>query len=315
MTDSPRSSEERLELGALLRAGADDELNAHDERRLEAHLETNPGDVARLEAERELRNAVARTLSFDAGEGASAGLRERIASAMAAVDVEEHADHSIPESLASETRSPEFWSGARGRLTMAAAAAFLLVASAAIVFNQISPINPFAEQTAGPRFFAERTAAASFVAREHTRCLTDDLRTQRKFTVENPELLPTFTGDVVGRELSLADLIAGGATEIEFVRGGRCGVPSGGPSMHLRFRLPEYDDVVSLFIQQDQERMGLAEGVTYVVTPEAPNSPSVYIWNREGLNYFLVIEKPEECDSVRKSLDCPTQMRDLADSA
>ncbi|GAB5497509.1 MAG: hypothetical protein Phyf2KO_25890 [Phycisphaerales bacterium] len=314
MTDTPRPSEERLDLAALLRAGADDELSAHDERRLEAHLETNPEDVARLDAERQLRQALARSMSVDSGETAPAGLRDRIASAMAAVEFDDQPEESIPESLAAETRSPEFWSGTRGKFTMAAAAAFLLVASAAIVFQQFSPTSSFT-QTAGPRFFAERTAAASFVAREHSRCFTEDLHTQRKFTIENPEALPSFTGDVVGTELSLADLIAGGATEIEFVKGGKCGVPSGGPSMHLRFRLPEYDDVVSLFIQRDQERMGLSDGVTYVVTPDAPNSPNVFIWSNEGLNYFLVVEKLEDCGPVRKTMECPSQMRNLADSA
>lgn len=314
MTDTPRPSEERLDLAALLRAGADDELSAHDERRLEAHLETNPEDVARLDAERQLRQALARSMSTNSGETAPAGLRERIASAMAAVELDGQPEESIPESLAAETRSPEFWSGTRGKYTMAAAAMFLLVASAAIVFQQFAPVNPFGAQTAGT-FFSERTAAATFVAREHSRCFTEDVHTQRKFTVENPDALPSFTGDVVGTELSLADLIAGGATEIEFVRGGKCGVPSGGASMHLRFRLPEYDDVVSLFIQKDSGRLGLAESVTYVVTPDAPKSPNIFIWSKEGLNYYLVIEHIKDCGPIRETLDCPTQMRELADTA
>jgi hypothetical protein len=307
MTDSRSSSEDRLNLAAMLRAAADDELGSHDERRLEAHLETNPEDVARIKAEQELRAAVARTMSVDSGEAAPSDLRDRIASAMAAVELESEDESSVPEQLAQSTRSVSFWSGSGIRY--AAAAAIVLVAAAVVFFN--STTTSGFDQT-----LSDRARAATFVSGEHNKCVTDLARAERKFTIENPEDLPAFAGDVVGMEVALADLVVSGASNIAFMDAGPCGV-LGRKSIHMRFSLPDYEEDVSLFIQRDDGQMDLVDGVTYELdaSKDAPMTPSVYIWLREGLVYYLVIENPEETEIIRRSLDLPSEVRQLTGSA
>lgn len=307
-------SSERLDVAALLRAGADDELTSHDERRLEAHLETQPGDVARVEAERELRRAVRRALNEDASSGAPAGLRERVASAMANADL----DTSVPDTMAPETRQTSFWASPRSRGILAMAALVAITLTLGIMFFQPQGTSPFMTSGLGTsQVIAERTSAATYVAKEHSRCFLETIDTGPKFTVDEPENLPSLAGNVVGQSIELADLIRSGATDIEFLNAGRCGVPGGGSSLHLRFTLPDRDDVVSLFIQEDSGRMNFEEGVTYEIPPtqEAPNSPSIFIWSREGLNYYLVIERPEECKPVRDLLSAPSTIRPLTDLA
>ena len=307
MTDSRSSSEDRLNLAAMLRAAADDELGSHDERRLEAHLETNPEDVARIKAEQELRAAVARTMSVDSGEPAPAGLRDRIASAMASVQLDTEDDLSVPEQMAQSTRSASFWSGSAIRY--AAAAVVVLVAGAMVYLN--SSTTPGFDQT-----LMDRTQAATFVSGEHNKCVTDLARAERKFIIDNPEHLPAFAGDIVGMEVALADLVVSGASNVQFMDAGPCGV-LGRKSIHMRFSLPDYEEDVSLFIQRDDGQMNLVDGVTYELdaSKDAPMSPSVYIWLREGLVYYLVIENPEETEIIRKSLDLPSETRQLTGSA
>ncbi len=306
MADSSNSSEERLNLAAMLRAAADDELGSHDERRLEAHLETAPEDVARIKAEQELKAAVARVMDIDSGESAPAGLRDRIASAMAAVEIETEDEPSVPEQMAEATRSASFWSGSQ--LRYIAAAAVVVIAAVAVYFNTTSA--PGFDRT-----LQDRTAAASFVAREHGHCVKDIAHAERKFKIENPEDLPAFAGDIVGMEVALADLVVSGATNVTFMDAGPCGVP-GGKSIHMRFSLPDYEEDISLFIQRDKGQMELDDGITYELdaAKDAPNSSSVYIWLREGLVYYLVIENPEETEILRKELALPGEIRQLTGS-
>lgn len=153
------------------------------------------------------------------------------------------------------------------------------------------------------------------MASEHGHCITDAVHAAEKLVVENPDELPAFTASVVGTEIAFADLAASGASDVRFVDAGECHVPGGGPSMHVRFQLPDIEGDSSLFIQRDSGRMKLSEGITYTLAPsgDAPNTPSVYIWLREGFVYYLVIPERAECEKLRKSLYLPAETRNLTD--
>ncbi len=307
MADSSGHSEQKLNLAALLRAAADDELCSHDERRLEAYIEEDPSLASRIECDKKLREAIGRAFCCDSGDCAPKDLCGCISDAMRCCCVEDDTDATMPEAISGRTRSVAFWHRTKFQLGLAAAA-MVAISAVLVFFNNQTP-------TGSNQALADRTAAASFVASEHGHCITDAVHAARKFVVENPEELPSFTGNVVGTEIALADLIAGGATEIKFINAGECHVPGGGPSMHLRFTLPEITGEVSLFIQRNSGRLKLTEGYTYMLAPtgEASNTPSVYIWLREGLVYYLVIPGRAPCDQLRKSLVLPTETRNLTD--
>ena len=113
-----------------------------------------------------------------------------------------------------------------------AAAALIAIGAVALFSNLQAPLGP-------NQALADRTAAASYVASEHGHCITDTVHASRKLALQDSSELPAFTSSVVGSEIALADLVANGTTDIRFVDAGACQVPGGGPSMHMRFRLPD----------------------------------------------------------------------------
>ncbi|MFI4870539.1 MAG: hypothetical protein ACIARQ_01900 [Phycisphaerales bacterium JB061] len=306
MADSSGNSEQKLNLAALLRAAADDELCSHDERRLEAFIEEDPSLASCIECDQKLREAISRAFCCDSGDCAPKNLRDCVQDAMRCCELEESTS-SVPEALAGRTRSVSFWQRTHIQMGVAAAA-MVLIAGVLFFYNNLTPVGP--NQT-----LADRTAAASYVASEHGHCITDAVHAAKKLVLESPEELPEFTANVVGSEIAFADLAASGATDVRFVDAGKCHVPGGGPSMHLRFQLPDIEGESSLFIQRDSGRMKLSEGITYTLAPsgDAPNTPSVYMWLREGFVYYLVIPGRAECDKLRKSLVLPTETRNLTD--
>ena len=306
MADSSGNSEQKLNLAALLRAAADDELCSHDERRLEAFIEEDPSLCSCIECDQKLREAISRAFCCDSGDCAPGSLRDGVLSAMRCCELDESAS-SVPEALAGRTRSVAFWQKPAMRMGLAAAA-LVMLAALVVFFNNQTPLGP-------NQALADRTAAASFVASEHGHCITDAVHAAKKLILEKPEELPAFTSSVVGTEIKFADLAASGASDVRFIDAGECHVPGGGPSMHVRFRLPDIEGDSSLFIQRDSGRMKLSEGITYTLAPsgDAPNTPSVYMWLREGFVYYLVIPERAACDKLRKSLVLPTETRNLTD--
>lgn len=306
MADSSGNSEQRLNLAALLRAAADDELCSHDERRLEAYIEEDPSLASRIECDQKLREAIGRAFCCDSGDCAPKNLCDCVTDAMRCCQLEESTT-SVPGEMTPRTRSFSFWQ--RGNFKMGLAAAALIAIGAVALFSNLqAPLGP-------NQALADRTAAASYVASEHGHCITDTVHASRKLALQDSSELPAFTSSVVGSEIALADLVASGATDIRFLDAGACHVPGGGPSMHMRFRLPDIEGESSLFIQRDSGRMKLSEGITYMLAPSgaAPNTPSVYIWLREGFVYYLVIAERAECETLRKSLILPTQTQNLTE--
>lgn len=308
---------EPMGLGALIRAGADGELTPEQERRLEVHLEIEPGDVARVESERLLREAVSRIGA--SGPGAPAGLREQVLRAMAAADLAsdpaggDDGASDLPGRLAPLTRSRSFWASAGGR-AVAVAAVLALAVTAGLLVRGSLPSDTV---------FSARTTAVQFVAREHGRCTVEIVPGADKFEVTDPLMLPGFARTLMGRDVSLGDLIEGGATNLRFIDAGGCHVPMGGRSMHLRFEAPTPSGgttLASLFVQEDRGELDLAESVTYRLDPRAESgessmSPGVFLWLRDGMVYYLVTEAPEGCEDMRRCLDAPEAVRPLNDAA
>lgn len=311
---------EELSVAALLRAAADGEVTAEQERRLELLIESDPELGRRFEAERELRSAVGR--AFSDGPAAPAGLRERVASAMASADLTDAAmtddAEALPTRMAPMTRDRSFWAGPAARV-LAAAAALTLVATVFVVTRG----------TGTDLEIGSRTRAVQFVATEHSRCVTDIAQGAGKFELTNVSEMPGVTGAVLGREISLADLLASDVQNVNFVDAGRCHVPGGGSSMHLRFEAPvgeidqatgeAYVERFSLFVQQDQGRLGLEEGVSYELDPSGGEvdlkSPSIFVWSRGGLVYYLVVDTPKACPKLRQKLEVPENSRPLTNAA
>jgi hypothetical protein len=308
---------EPMGLGALIRAGADGELTPQQERRLEVHLEREPGDASRIESERLLREAVSRI--GQSGPGAPAGLREQVLRAMAAADLSadgaavDVSGPDVPGRMAPLTRSRSFWASASGRTALVAAALLMAVTAGFLVRGSLPADG----------VFSARTTAVQFVAREHGRCTVEIAPGADKFAVTDPLMLPSFARTLMGRDVSLGDLVEGGATNLRFIDAGGCHVPMGGRSMHLRFEAPTPSGgttLASLFVQEDRGELDLAESVTYRLDPraesgEASRSPGVFLWLRDGMVYYLVTEAPEGCEDMRRCLDAPAAVRPLNDAA
>lgn len=303
-----------VSVAALIRLAADGEISAAQERLLEIELERDPALGRRIEAEQRLRASVER--SFASGPAAPAGLRERVASAMAEADLADgsgsDAVEAVPTRMAAMTRRPSFWAGPAARV-LAAAAALALVATVFVVSREPASESPI----------GSRTRAVSFVASEHGRCVADIAPGAGKFHVTNAADMPGLTGEVLGTEITLSDLVQSGVQNVRFIDAGRCHVPGGGASMHLRFEVPTAGDAVehfSLFVQQDRGTLQLAEGVSYELDPSDGGtidlkSPSIYVWLRAGFVYYLVVDNAKACGTIRERLSAPAAIEPLTNAA
>lgn len=279
------SSCDDVNLGALLRAAADDELTPEQQARLDAHLAAHPEDAARIEFERRLRVATSRVMS---DVRAPAGLRGRIERIGA-----EH-----------EPRRP-IWRQPR---VVGLAASLLLVAGLLVVLSiPASPVGPQARY---------RATLMSFLDREHARCWVDTDTILDKFHVREPDELPQQAETLLGRSVSFDDF--DDLEGLEFVGGGECVVPGRSPSMHLGFRTDgtrgEADVAVSLFVQIDPGKLAMQEGVTYRLTSErriAREACTIYAWTHDGLLHFMVADNANACDLGRRALGAPETVEQL----
>jgi ferric-dicitrate binding protein FerR (iron transport regulator) len=278
-------------LGALLRAAADDELTPEQHAALEAHLRAHPEDEARIEFERALRERVGRTMGETT---APAALRERVERAL------EHESEAGPR--------PRRRRIAMGVLAMAAS----VVVVAGVLFALMSPGSPIGPDA---RY---RSSLAGFLHSEHERCWVDADRILAKFGVRERDQLPASMATVFGHDVALPGEIAGQGSGLEFIAAGECNVPGRARSMHLGFRTDgtrgEAGVAVSLFIQPDETRLELEEGVTYRLTSErriARGVCSIYAWTLDGMIYFLVSDDAGACDLALESTGAPTTISQL----
>lgn len=282
------SSREDLNLAALIRAAADGELPDEQQARLDAHLASHPEDASRIEFERQLRSATGRVMS---GVSAPDGLRARI-------------EQIGNEAMAVQTREPSFWS----RSSWLGLAASVLVVGGVLtaLMAPMSPVGPDARY---------RASLISFLDREHVRCWIDSDVILDKFDVRESDMLPAEAESLFGRAVVQDDF--GDFDGLEYVGGGQCDVPGRAPSLHLGFKTDgsrgEAGVAVSLFVQADNGRLEMAEGVTYRLTSgrRASGVCTIYAWTHDGLIHFMVSDDAGACDFGRAALGAPETVQQL----
>ncbi|MDX9910547.1 MAG: hypothetical protein RBS39_01810 [Phycisphaerales bacterium] len=322
-----------LPIAALLRLHADGEaMDPEGVSRLEAHLAAHPEDRARIAFDRELRGAVGR---LDSGVVASTELRARIERLAASA---RSSDASPGLRLAGEPVLEQASGHASGRgtprfMTWGMGLAATLLLGFGLLSVMRSMLQPGAAPGNGPVIAAAGVLAetrftnnlASFVVHEHERCShMEDAAVNAKFTAVDLGHADEALRQVFGRTPHVPDLEAAG---LEFEGAGRCGVPGGGASMHMRFLIkdPSFaaggeDDqaccacggMVSLFVQEDMGQLGpdtgFAPGRTYKLHCEGDHACCgcrTLVWSAEGFVYYLVADAGWLCDRMRSCMGAP----------
>lgn len=291
-------------ISTLLRLAADGELSPLQAQQVREYLNTNPDAARSIEFERNLRAACARAMGSAV---APAHLRARILSQAAhsqnAQTLPSTQTADIAQALEArgvQTRERSFWQRMTPAVRALAAAILLLVGGTFIY--QVANIGTGSASPA----LAQLSTIADFVGNEHNRCVLDPT-TARKFTIHELASAPEAFAAIVGKSPSFPDLASVGLT---FLEGGKCHVPGKGQSMHLRFQVGDSPDrVISLFVQSiaDETDKLFEPGKSYQLTcknlPEAQgNPPIIYGWSADGLNYFLVADDAELCESYRRAV-------------
>ncbi len=286
-------------IAALLRKAADGELTDAERAVLDGHLNRYPEDRNRLAFEQQLRRACGHVL---AGSGAPEGLRERVLARVhteyssqpvdAPPDTHTDADHDR------QVPPGSLWVRLTPMARLAAAAVLLLVAGAFLY--QVANIGSGVVAPAQAEHLDE---IASFVGKEHMRCVIDPARA-RKFTIHELDNAPAAFEELIGSSPSFPELASVG---LEFLDGGRCHVPGKGDSVHLRFRMCNNPEkIVSLFIQTvaDDTDPLFEEGKSYeLVRPDASeDGKTIYGWSADGLNYFLVADDDNVCETYLRAV-------------
>lgn len=301
-----RGERERIEdIAGLIRAGADGELTAEEQRALEAHLRANPTDGARVEFERELRSAVKRTMG--ASFRAPAGLRDRVAAAIAADDPADdsgEAETRHVETIAERTRERSFWAGA-GRRVLAAAAVIVLAFGAWYAVTQSAPQQSILRETDG------RVIVASFLTREHRFCDADKDHAKRKLLCRDPNRLSENCNRWIGEPVSLASLFEGEG--VGLIGMGPCSVPGQGRSVHLQMTVTDNGRpiLVSIFIQEASAGRGVDDGAYDL--REAQDGSVITVWrdSATGLVFYLVSDEQAGVERTKDLLEVPSSTRSL----
>lgn len=276
-------NDEQFNLGALIRAGADDELSDEQRRQLDVHLEAHPEDQARIDFERRLRDATSRVM----GQVATPpGLRERI---QARLEAPAPKRLRIPVSV------------------LAGAASIVIVAGVLAVL--LSPTGPLSSES---RY---RATVVSYLDHEHKRCWVDTDQILRKFTVRQRADLPGVVDDLLHQPVSLQEIEHAELSGLRFIAAGECNMPGQQPSVHIGFETTGEEHVpVSLFMQPAREHWDVEENVTYALTNErriARGVCTIYMWKRDGILHFLVADDMRACDMMREALGAPQTLRQL----
>jgi hypothetical protein len=296
-----RGERERIkDIAGLIRAGADGELTAEEQRALDEHLRANPGDGARVEFERELRAAVKRTMG--ASYRPPAGLRERIAAAVASDDAGEAAHVEI---IADRTRERSFWAGAGIRRVLAAAAVIVLAFGAWYAVTQSAPQQSILRESDG------RVIVASFLTREHRFCDADKDHAKRKLLCRDPNRLSENCNRWIGEPVSLASVFE--EEGVDLIGMGPCSVPGQGRSVHLQMTVTDNGKpiLVSIFIQEASAGRGVDDGAYDL--REAEDGSLITVWRdaASGLVFYLVSDEQAGVERTRDLLEVPSSTRSL----
>lgn len=299
----------QLPVAVLLRLAADDELDASAQSQLQAHLRAHPEDQTIIEAERALRRACSRACSGDANTPPS--LCSRIDSIIAQSRQHETQsaspastspastpvvddEPSIPQSLAAQTRSRRFWVG---QTVVRYAALAAMIALVALVAFQVG--------RSSDSWKPMGTQIAAFARHEHTRCLTDMPVIESKFTIKELDKVPSEFAAITGKTVTLPAILHAQQAGLEFIDAGQCHLPGKGKSMQIRFRTADNpDEILSLWVQDDDGQLPLKEGTTYT-TGSGRNC--VRLWRVDGIRYVLVCPDENTAPLATQAFHAPSQ--------
>lgn len=257
----------------LVRRHADGELDPAEQAALEGRRASDSDAAADLDRavafEDGLRASVGRVMSQDA---VPAGLRERIAAAMAAESIggEAASESSSPdpvigrvdgarveasaapvvETMPAGTGSYNFlrWMNGPRRANAAAVAAVVALMIGAI---GLSVLLPSIDRWGGPQTVSVAQQAAQFAAEEHGRCRDLEAREAKiadRISVAAAEQL--LRDRLSDDELVLPDL---GEDGYRFIGAGPCKVPGSAVSVHAVWECVEGKGMVSCFVAVDND--------------------------------------------------------------
>lgn len=286
--------------GALLRAAADGELSDEQGEQLDRYLSRSLEGHARVQFERELRDAVGRVMDTPAAPRALRDKVERIIEGARdsepAPELKLSGSNAAPAASASaaplsvQTRSRSFWAN---RQAWAGALAAVLVFGVASVLVWQATRLAGVQLTDDQR--AYRSQLVGHVADEHRRVMDAQVAAS-KLSLHEPEEVRAFFQQVVGSVPEMQGLTVGTPT-LEFAGAGNCHVPgSNGSSAHLRFDLIAPDgsieQVVSVFVKADNGELPIEPGVTYALDTKACGQAGtrVLTWTDGSLVYFIVAD-------------------------
>lgn len=297
------SHADKLSVASLLRCAADGELNAEQEAQLCSYLDESPGCTQRIEFEQRLRAACCDC--FSGQQTCPDELRrsvEKMLGSAGSSEISRAHPATDPERLAPMTRKPSFWNG--GAVARGVAMAAVLVLAVTLAF-QVGQRSGMLGGSGSQVLLAAR--ATEFVEREHLKCeLLTNPDVAAKFTATTPEELPQAFEAVMGRTVSLDDIIAH-ADSIQFVDAGKCGVPGAGKSLHIRMSTLDQGapHTASLFVQEDRGGLQLEEGKSYhVAGGDGMDKPCVFVWKNNGMLFWLVCDR-DDAQQVRQAVGAP----------
>jgi hypothetical protein len=259
----------------LLRGAADGVLTAAERTELEQHLAAHPEDKSVIEFEGELRASLQRTLSGDRAP--------------------EHVQQRVLD-LARDTSRLRRLSLVR---VLAAAAVLLAIGAAFWALRRSNP-DQFG--------FEGRGQLVQFLATHPHECPITVERTIKEFNVHRFDEAVSTLGTLLGDAPLISDL---GRTDLQFMGMGRCGIPGHELSMHLQFMgakgSPLEGAMLSVYVQHDDGRLPIADGTTYQLQPKATDYSAleIYVWKRQGLDYFIVTPNPKAGQIALASVAAP----------
>ncbi len=287
----------------LVRAAADNELTAADERALREHLVAHPDDDAVIAFEQGLRRAIASGASGVPSEQ----LREKVTRL---TTIGGGPGDRVPSSAGSVTASGR---GSRvTRWVAVAASVGLLTAMAYFTLRPTPSLPP------PGRLIAEshRASLVSFVNGRHKECELHAEMVASGFRIDSLDKAPAAFSEILGKAPDLGRLAQSG---LKFKGAEACAVPGRGRSVHMVLEAVTNPPVqaggasaatatlVSIFVQQDKGELRIEPGRAYRFVPKAgPSSTEaseIYVWKKDGFVYFLASTSEPAIETVRLALD------------
>ena len=277
-----------VSVGALVRAAADGELTATDQRRLDELIADDPGLVESMAFERHLREATGRVMG---SVPVPAGLADRVRKAVAADD---QLEESL-ETLSEQTKRRSFWT--RRSWVGAMAAVLVLGVSAALIFQatRVMRVPLDANQ------LVYRQQLAGFLTGQHDQCCEDIRNAASKLTLSDPTAFEREMTSKIGLPVVVPTPVD--TESIRFAGGGPCHVPGEGPSGHLLYQA-DFGPEISVFVKPDRGELPLKPGRTYALNTKECGVPGARILTlvKDGVMYFIVFNEGPGCQRALEML-------------